>query len=121
MNANEIVDILLEGDAGEFLDSLPEEFWDTFKVIADGEGGIQASRGYRQHHLVYKNNSDGTRNFIGYIVQTSTGEWTPSGVAKTGLGKQTTVDKLDYRRVPSFGPRDRAVKYLMMIYRQRNG
>jgi hypothetical protein len=121
MKANEIVDILLEDEADEFVTSLPDEFWDTFHVIADGENGVGAEHGYRQHHLVYKNSADGTRDFIGYIVQASNGKWSPSGVARPRPGQSTAVDKLDYKSVPYFGSQERAVRHLMMIYRQRNG
>jgi hypothetical protein len=121
MNPVEIVNILIENDAEAFVSSLPDEFWDTFHVVYDGEGGVHARHGYRQHHMVYRDVGNGTRDFIGYIVQLGNHEWQPSGVAIPVTGKRTSVKKLDYKRVPSFGDQSRAVKYLMMIYRQRNG
>jgi len=122
MNAQAIVDILIEGDAEEFVSSLPSETWDSFHIIHDQEDNVHAGEGYRQHELVYKNNGDGTRDFIGYLVQASNMKYYPAGVARPQPGSQTRVDKLDWQLMKPYGSENRvdAARHLMAIYNERN-
>lgn len=122
MNASKIVDILLEDGADEFVSSMPEETWDSFHIIHDQEDNVYADEGYRQHELVYRNNSDGTRDFIGYLVKASNMKYYPSGVAVPRAGQSTAVAKLDWKAMTPFGSEDRVVaaRHLMSVYNDRN-
>lgn len=121
MNADAIVSILIgEADAASaFVQSMPDEFWDTFHVIHDRDHNVHADEGYRDHELVYKNNSDGTRDFIGYLVQASNYKFYPAGVKNLKRGR---VDKLDWKAMTSLGEESlqAASKHLMKIYREVN-
>ena len=75
MNRAEIVvQALLEVSKGveQFLKSLPRSTLATFHIL-DPEGAtgwnITRNNRYSDAHLVYVNNTDGTRDFVGYIRQ----------------------------------------------------
>lgn len=80
MNRAEIVvQALLEVSKGveQFLKSLPPSVMATFYIAKDGDQGVRASFTYRGCYLVYVNNGDGTRDFVGYIREIT---GAPSGV-----------------------------------------
>ncbi|MGV0949077.1 MAG: hypothetical protein ACOYB3_00085 [Azonexus sp.] len=127
MNANEIVDALIETgfDASEFVSSIPPETWDTFKIIRDAHEGIRARAGYEGMCMVYLNNEDRTRDFIGYISDTGIGDrvlWQVMGVAIPRPGGKTGVNRVHHGAQDSGWEKPvEAARELMSMYRRYKG
>jgi hypothetical protein len=102
MNAARIVSVLLgEGlDPEEFVGSIPPETWASYHIIRNGEHNVFAGDKWDDHpglHLVYKNNEDGTRDFIGFIAVVTGAPkgdyWVVQAVAKPRPGMTTQIRK----------------------------
>lgn len=108
-NVDKVVDVLLEG----FLEELPGSVFDSYHVIHDGHHGVRAQFGFSGHHLVYRNNPDSTRNFIGYITQGGDQKWYPTGIdVMVNLGRN--VVKVPWEQARSLG-RDNTQEAAMVL------
>lgn len=97
MNVEEIVDILVEGGASDFVGTLPDEFWDTFHIVNDRDHNVYARKPYEGCSLVYRDiPGTGTRDFLGYIYEVNCGPnmptyWVVKGVSRPRKGRETKV------------------------------
>ena len=111
-----------ESEEEDFMRSLPREFWDQFHIIRDGEHSVHADNKYRGCHLVYRENGDGTRDFIGYISEIEGSPrgtyWVVKGVAHPRPGQRTTTWR-HYTGKQHPGPHEAAAE-LMAEYRRYN-
>jgi hypothetical protein len=125
LSAENIVQSLLDGEAADFVKTLPPSTWASFHIIRSGEHSIYAhdewERGHGNMRIVYKNEHDGTRDFIGYIdeIQGRKPLWYVLAVAMKYPGKPTQcvgADQ-DWVRYPTM---NEAAKALYDLYCQKN-
>lgn len=125
-HAAQIVNALLEVSKGveQFMKSLPPSVMASFHIAPDGEKGVYAAKGHRGDSLVYLNNRDGTRDFIGYIREITGAPEGPYWVTKAawsppapGSQGARTFDAYTGQRHPD---QFEAAKALYDIYRAKS-
>lgn len=115
--ATTVVDALLEVSKGveQFMKSLPRSTLASFHIL-DPEGatgwGITRNNRYSDCHLVYANNPDGTRDFVGYIRNVTGAEEGDYWVTVVAKGPKRMFDAYTGQRHPT---RDEAARTLLDI------